>query len=212
MSTERVILPLSLKDKFIEALTEQMYQSWYYPRPVESHAKANEQGAEGDAKATAPKMQNLYQSTSARRINGLVQEAIQMGAQALPLSSSYTPPTESQLSHGQHPLTILTSITPQMPIWHTETFGPILILLTIDDTSTSLSSDELDQKMVEMANDTEYGLAGSVYTRDVGRGIKVGRRMDCGLVRVNRGTVGDDPVIPFGEFEGCSLFSSLSRA
>jgi len=71
--------------------------------------------------------------------------------------------------------TVLTDVTPEMPVMTEETFGPVLPIQSVPDVDTA----------VERANDTRFGLTGSVWTRDTDRGRAVARRIDAGTVTVN---------------------------
>jgi succinate-semialdehyde dehydrogenase / glutarate-semialdehyde dehydrogenase len=75
-----------------------------------------------------------------------------------------------------------------------EIFGPVAPIVTFTD---------LDDA-VRMANDTEYGLISYVFARDNGEGIKVARRMESGMVAINRG-VASDPAAPFGGMKESGL-------
>ncbi|WLP88677.1 NAD-dependent succinate-semialdehyde dehydrogenase [Gordonia sp. NB41Y] len=83
--------------------------------------------------------------------------------------------------------TVLADVTPDMPVYNEETFGPVAVLVSVSD----------DDSAVETANDTEYGLAASVWSRDIDRAVGVGRRIDCGAFYVNS-FVASDPRVPFG--------------
>ena len=83
--------------------------------------------------------------------------------------------------------TVLANVTPDMPVYNEETFGPVAALVSASD----------DTSAVEMANDTEYGLAASIWSRDIDRAVAVGRRIDCGAFYVNS-LVASDPRVPFG--------------
>ena len=61
------------------------------------------------------------------------------------------------------------------PIWREEVFGPVVAVLPFDD----------EDDAVAMANDTEYGLSGSIYTSDVGRALRVARGVQSGNLSVN---------------------------
>ncbi len=83
--------------------------------------------------------------------------------------------------------TVLADVTPDMPVYYEETFGPVAVLVSASD----------DDSAVVAANDTEYGLAASVWSRDIDRAVGVGRRIDCGAFYVNT-FVASDPRVPFG--------------
>jgi len=83
--------------------------------------------------------------------------------------------------------TVLGNVSPGDAITRHEIFGPIAPVVTFDDTDA----------MVEMANDTEMGLAAYVYTSDLRRGLAVSERIQAGMVGLNRGAV-SDPAAPFG--------------
>jgi succinate-semialdehyde dehydrogenase/glutarate-semialdehyde dehydrogenase len=75
-----------------------------------------------------------------------------------------------------------------------EIFGPIAPIVTFED----------EEEGVRMANDTEYGLISYVYAKDPGTGIKLARRMESGMVAVNRG-LASDPAAPFGGMKESGL-------
>ena len=61
------------------------------------------------------------------------------------------------------------------PVWREEVFGPVVAVLPFDDEADA----------VALANDAEYGLSGSIWTRDVGRAFRVARGMQTGNISVN---------------------------
>jgi succinate-semialdehyde dehydrogenase / glutarate-semialdehyde dehydrogenase len=73
--------------------------------------------------------------------------------------------------------TVLTGVTPEMDCYAEETFGPVVSIYPVAD----------DEEAVHRANDSEYGLNGSVWTSDPERGRRVASRMRCGTVNVNEG-------------------------
>ncbi len=75
-----------------------------------------------------------------------------------------------------------------------EIFGPVAPIVTFDDTDEA----------VRMANDTEYGLISYVFAKDNGGGIEVARRLEFGMVAINRG-VASDPAAPFGGMKESGL-------
>jgi succinate-semialdehyde dehydrogenase/glutarate-semialdehyde dehydrogenase len=75
--------------------------------------------------------------------------------------------------------TILIDVTPEMVLYREETFGPVVALYRFDDVDDA----------VRQANDSEYGLNASVWTRDLRRGREIAQRIRCGTVNVNEAYV-----------------------
>jgi succinate-semialdehyde dehydrogenase/glutarate-semialdehyde dehydrogenase len=71
--------------------------------------------------------------------------------------------------------TVLADVTHEMRVMREETFGPVLPVMAFDE----------DDEAVHLANDSEYGLAASVWTRDRVRGERLARRIQAGTVMVN---------------------------
>jgi betaine-aldehyde dehydrogenase len=74
-----------------------------------------------------------------------------------------------------YPPTVVLPSSTADPIWREEVFGPVVAVLPFDD----------EDDAVAMANDTEYGLSGSIYTSDVGRALRVARGVESGNLSVN---------------------------
>jgi phenylacetaldehyde dehydrogenase len=88
--------------------------------------------------------------------------------------------------------TVLTNTRPDMSVVREEIFGPVLCAMTFDD-------DDLD-RIAKEANDTIYGLAGSIWTRDLGTAHKMARRIRAGRIGVNtHGSL--DASLPFGGYK-----------
>ncbi len=73
------------------------------------------------------------------------------------------------------PPTVVESASTDEPVWREEVFGPVVAVMAFDD----------EDHAVALANDTEYGLSGSIYTRDLGRALRVSRAVDSGNLSVN---------------------------
>ncbi|MDJ0870067.1 MAG: NAD-dependent succinate-semialdehyde dehydrogenase, partial [Myxococcota bacterium] len=83
--------------------------------------------------------------------------------------------------------TLVVDVTPEMQMTQEETFGPVAPLLRFRD----------EDEAVALANDTPYGLAAYVYTRDLGRAFRVSEALEAGMVAVNQGILSNE-VAPFG--------------
>jgi acyl-CoA reductase-like NAD-dependent aldehyde dehydrogenase len=90
--------------------------------------------------------------------------------------------------------TVLTGITPESTVFKEEVFGPVLAALTFTD----------EDEAVKLANDTPYGLAGAVWTKDVHRAHRVAGRIRAGSVWINAYRV-VAPSVPFGGFKHSGL-------
>ena len=73
------------------------------------------------------------------------------------------------------PPSVVATEDPGARIWREEVFGPVVAVMPFDD----------EAHAVELANDTEYGLSGSIFTNDLGRGLRVARAVDAGNLSVN---------------------------
>jgi succinate-semialdehyde dehydrogenase/glutarate-semialdehyde dehydrogenase len=83
--------------------------------------------------------------------------------------------------------TVLTGVTPAMMVSREETFGPLAPLYRF----------KTEEEAIEMANDTEFGLASYFYTRDLARSWRVAERLEYGMVGLNTGLISTE-VAPFG--------------
>ncbi len=83
--------------------------------------------------------------------------------------------------------TVLTGVTPDMPAFREETFGPVAAVIRARDTEHAIA----------LANDSEYGLGGALWTRDIEKGKQLAREIQSGAVFIN-GMTASDPRLPFG--------------
>ncbi|RWC01326.1 NAD-dependent succinate-semialdehyde dehydrogenase [Mesorhizobium sp.] len=86
-----------------------------------------------------------------------------------------------------YPPTVLCDVPAEAEMAHEEIFGPV----------APISRFETEAEIIARANDTEYGLAAYIYTRDLARGMRVASRIEAGMVALNRGLM-SDPAAPFG--------------
>ncbi|KAF8483255.1 aldehyde dehydrogenase [Gautieria morchelliformis] len=109
----------------------------------------------------------LFSSASASNVVSLLSDARTRGAEVL----------VGDVSHNGAVVQphILLGVEPGWPLWEKETFGPVFAIKIAD------TEDEL----VDLANQTNYSLVGTVWTRDVEKGMKIARRLYAGQVQVN---------------------------
>ncbi|BBP83706.1 NAD-dependent succinate-semialdehyde dehydrogenase [Pseudomonas sp. Pc102] len=90
--------------------------------------------------------------------------------------------------------TVLGEVTPEMRVARDETFGPLAPIFRFDT----------EEQAIAMANDTEFGLASYLYTRDLGRAWRVSEALEYGMVGVNEGLISTE-VAPFGGIKQSGL-------
>jgi succinate-semialdehyde dehydrogenase/glutarate-semialdehyde dehydrogenase len=86
-----------------------------------------------------------------------------------------------------YPATVLTDVPREAAVAVEEVFGPVAAVIPVRDEEDALA----------VANSSEMGLTGYVYTGDLARGLRVCERLEVGMVGLNRGLV-SDPAAPFG--------------
>ena len=83
--------------------------------------------------------------------------------------------------------TVLTGVTPEARVFTDEIFGPVAPIITFTD----------EDEAVRLANSTQYGLASYVYTQSISRALRIGERLDYGLLGLNAGVI-SNAAAPFG--------------
>jgi betaine-aldehyde dehydrogenase len=95
--------------------------------------------------------------------------------------------------------TVFANVDNSMRIAQEEIFGPVLAVIPFDDVNDA----------VRIANDSEYGLAGSVWTADVDQGLDIARRVRTGTYGINHYTM--DFIAPFGGYKGSGIGREFGR-
>jgi succinate-semialdehyde dehydrogenase / glutarate-semialdehyde dehydrogenase len=123
----------------------------------------------------------LIDNAAVEKVEEHIQDAVSKGGQVL-------------LGGKRHALgqtffepTVLADVTPQMKVAKEETFGPLAPLFRF----------QTDEQAIEMANDTEFGLASYFYSRDIGRIWRAAEGLESGMVGINTGLISNE-VAPFG--------------
>jgi len=97
------------------------------------------------------------------------------------------PAVEDASAYRMRPI-VIDGVTKDMDLYYTESFGPTVSLIAVSD----------DEEAIAIANDTEYGLSGAVFTENLARGIKIARRIESGAVHINSMSVHDEASLPHG--------------
>jgi succinate-semialdehyde dehydrogenase/glutarate-semialdehyde dehydrogenase len=96
--------------------------------------------------------------------------------------------------------TVLSDVKKGMPVYEQETFGPVSAVIPVADT----------EEAIAVANDSEFGLGGSVWSRDINKAEAVARRIEAGAVFIN-GMTKSDPRLPFGGIKKSGYGRELSH-
>ena len=83
---------------------------------------------------------------------------------------------------------IIKGTSKDMDLFYTESFGPTVSVMTV----------KTEEEALALANDTEYGLSSAIFTRDLGRGLRMARGIESGAVHINGMTVHDETALPHG--------------
>lgn len=106
--------------------------------------------------------------------------------------------TDAGREHGYFMApTLFANVDPSSELGQEEIFGPIMGVIPVDD---------MDEA-IEIANGVKYGLAASIFTRDLGRALQFARKIQTGIVHVNSETPGAEPQVPFGGYKGSGSYS-----
>ena len=133
----------------------------------------------GDPRGGNVVLGSLVSVEAAQKVERLVQDAVTKGAKLVAGGKR-----EGSIMEA----TVLDHVKPHMDIYYEESFGPVASVIRAKG----------DDALVEIANDTEYGLAAAVYSQDINRAVSVAQRVQSGICHINGATVADEPQIPFG--------------
>jgi acyl-CoA reductase-like NAD-dependent aldehyde dehydrogenase len=121
----------------------------------------------------------LINDDQVRKVDGYVQDAVAAGAKLL-AGGTY----EGRVYRP----TVLSNVTRDMKAWREEIFGPVAPILAVGNENEAL----------EVANDTEYGLAAGVITPDLEKAVFLAEGLEAGMVHVNDASIDAEASIPFG--------------
>ncbi len=158
-----------------------LVQAGIYDAFAERLAAAVREFKVGDGMQEGTTIGPLIDLDAANAVLAMVDEAVTNGAQAIVGGK--------RAANGEcfvEP-TVLTGVVPKMRVFREEIFGPVAPLIKF----------ETEQEAIELANDTEFGLAAYFYSRDIGRVWRVAEGVDYGIVGINEGLISNEAA-PFG--------------
>lgn len=117
------------------------------------------------------------------KVKKLLDDAVSKGAKVIYGDTKET----LSLSTAMRPV-VLEEVKTGMDLYYTESFGPTVSLFVV----------ESDEEAIKIANDTEYGLASAVFTKNLQRGFKIAKKIETGAVHINSMSVHDETSLPHG--------------
>ena len=144
-----------------------------YDEFLTKYTKGVEELVAGDPMDPKTTLAPLSSRTAADDVRKQIAEAVAHGATATEVG----PEVPKQGAFVQP--TILTNVTPDNPAYYQEFFGPVSMIIKARDEADAIA----------IANDSPFGLGGSVFTRDEERGYKVAEQISTGMVYVNHPTM-----------------------
>ncbi|SDG36956.1 aldehyde dehydrogenase [Paraburkholderia phenazinium] len=162
MSTERIIVDEHIASAFVERLG--------------ARARALPLG---DPRKGPVVLGSVVDMSTVERCNALIDDALAKGATLV---------CGGKADSTLMPATLLDHVTPEMRIYHDESFGPVKAIVRVRG----------EEAAIACANDNPYGLSSAVFSRDTARALNVARRIESGICHINGPTVHDEAQMPFG--------------
>jgi acyl-CoA reductase-like NAD-dependent aldehyde dehydrogenase len=153
---------------------------------VELARTAAEAFTPGDPFDAVSRLGPLVSAAQRDRVRNYIDKGVGEGATLV--TGGVAPPDGLDTGFFVSP-TVFTDVTRDMTIAREEIFGPVLVIMPYDT----------EDEAVEIANDTDYGLAGGVWSGDPEHAKAVARRLRTGQVEVNGGSF--NPMAPFGGYK-----------
>jgi len=169
------------------ALTRMLVPEKLYPEAAALAAEAARGFTVGDPLAESTKLGPLTSKAQLERVRSYIRKGVQEGAELL--AGGDAPPAGAPSGGYYVQPTVFGKVRNDMTIAQEEIFGPVLSIIPYRD----------EEEAIRIANDTIYGLAGAVWSKDDARAQRVARRIRAGQVDVNGGAFNMNA--PFGGFK-----------
>jgi acyl-CoA reductase-like NAD-dependent aldehyde dehydrogenase len=150
----------------------------------------------GDPFDPATRLGPLVSETQRERVRGYIAKGVEEGARLV--TGGAEAPEGKERGYYVRP-TVFSDVRPDMTIAQEEIFGPVLAIMPYDD----------EDDAIRIANDSQYGLAGGVWSADEERAQRVARRIRTGQVEINGGVF--NPLAPFGGYKQSGHGRELGR-
>jgi aldehyde dehydrogenase (NAD+) len=167
-----------------------------YDEAVAIAAKAAAAYVPGDPNDASTRLGPVVNAKQRERVRGYIRTAINEGARVV--AGGPEAPDGLETGFFIRP-TVLADVTPDATVAQEEIFGPVVSILAYRD----------EEHALEIANGTDYGLAGGVWAADNETAVAFARRMDTGQVDINGGRF--NPIAPFGGYKGSGVGRELGR-
>jgi len=161
---------------------------------IESFVQKAEKLNVGDPLSDSTDIGPLSSMKSLDNIDSMVKDAVNLGGELLTggqrigsVGAFYKP-------------TVIKNVNSQMRVSREETFGPVAPIMVVED----------EAEAIQVANNSDFGLGGSIWTRDLDKAQKLSSELECGIVTVNN-MVASDPRVPFGGIKHSGFGRELSR-
>jgi acyl-CoA reductase-like NAD-dependent aldehyde dehydrogenase len=133
----------------------------------------------GDPRDPDTQIGPLINEAALERVSAMVDDARERGAEILAGGEAAGP---------CYPPTVLLGVNTEMRAYGEESFGPLASIVVVDGV----------EQAIEVANDTDYGLAAAVFSANVPAALEIAQRIQSGICHINDATVHDEPQMPFG--------------
>lgn len=148
---------------------------------MEAFVKEISQLQKGDPAKASTQLACMARQDLAEDLLQQVRRSVDKGAEV------YFGSVPDTIEAAYFPPIVLSHVQPGMPAYNEELFGPVAAVIVVEN----------EKEAIKVANDSDFGLGGSVWTADIQKGIALARQVESGAVYVNK-MMASDPHVPFG--------------